>query len=138
MSKREWSVIRRTCKVACLHQLVRALDLSDDRLEGVLRYLSQDELWRGFETTLSQQQMQVYDLSPQTLRLDSTSVSGDWSVSEGGLFQYGVSKDHRPDLPQLKLMLASLDPLGMPVASEIVAGNRADDRLYIPAIERVR
>ena len=45
-----------------LHQLVRALDLSDDRLEGVLRYLSQDELWRGvFETTLSQQQMQVYD-----------------------------------------------------------------------------
>lgn len=121
-----------------LHQLVRALDLSDDRLEGVLRYLSQDELWRGVETTLSQQQMQVYDLSPQTLRLDSTSVSGDWSVSEGGLFQYGVSKDHRPDLPQLKLMLASLDPLGMPVASEIVAGNRADDRLYIPAIERVR
>jgi transposase len=59
-------------------------------------------------------------------------------VSEAGLFQYGVSKDHRPDLPQLKLILASLDPLGMPVASEIVAGNRADDPLYIPAIERVR
>jgi hypothetical protein len=104
----------------------------------VLRYLSQDEPWRAFETALSQQQIQVYDLSPQRLRLDSTTVSGDWPVSEGGLLQYGVSKDHRPDLPQLKLMLASLDPLGMPVASEIVAGNRADDPLYIPAIERVR
>ncbi|MDB9524989.1 IS1634 family transposase [Oscillatoria sp. CS-180] len=121
-----------------LHQSVRALDLSDDRLECVLRYLSEDEPWREFETALSQQQIQVYDLSPQRLRLDSTTVSGDWCVSEGGLFQYGVSKDHRPDLPQLKLMLASLDPLGMPVASEIVAGNRADDPLYIPAIERVR
>jgi transposase len=121
-----------------LHQSVRALDLSDDRLESVLRYLSQDEPWRDFETALSQQQIQVYDLSPQRLRLDSTTVSGDWPVSEDGLFQYGVSKDHRPDLPQLKLMLASLDPLGMPVASEIVAGNRADDPLYIPAIERVR
>ena len=121
-----------------LHQSVRALDLSDDRLESVLRYLSQDEPWRAFETALSQQQIQVYDLSPQRLRLDSTTVSGDWPVSEDGLFQYGVSKDHRPDLPQLKLMLASLDSLGMPVASEIVAGNRADDPLYIPAIERVR
>lgn len=121
-----------------LHRSVRALDLSDDRLESVLRYLSQDEPWRAFETALSQQQIQVYDLSTQHLRLDSTTASGDWPVSEDGLFQYGVSKDHRPDLPQLKLMLASLDPLGMPVASEIVAGNRADDPLYIPAIERVR
>ena len=35
-------------------------------------------------------------------------------------------------------MLASLDPLGMPLASQVVAGNEADDPLYEPAIKQVR
>jgi transposase len=121
-----------------LQQPVRALDLSDDRLESVLRYLSDDAQWRLFEPALNQRQIQVYDLHPKRLRLDSTSVSADWTVSEAGLFQYGHSKDHRPDLPQLKLMLATLDPLGLPIATEIVPGQKADDPLYIPAIQQVR
>lgn len=50
-----------------------------------------------------------------TLRLDTTSASGYWAVSENGLFQFGHSKHHRPDLAQAKLMLAALDPLGMPL-----------------------
>jgi transposase len=121
-----------------LQQPVRALDLSDDRLESVLRYLSDDAQWGLFEPALNQRQIQVYDLHPKRLRLDSTSVSADWSVNEAGLFQYGHSKDHRPDLPQLKLMLATLDPLGLPIATEIVSGQKADDPLYIPAIQQVR
>jgi transposase len=35
-------------------------------------------------------------------------------------------------------MLATLDPLGMPLATEVLAGQRADDPLYLPAIARVR
>jgi transposase len=119
-------------------QDIRGLDLSDDRLESILRYLSQDSAWRNFEREMSQRQLQVYDLSPQRVRLDSTSISGFWNQNEEGLFQRGHSKDHRPDLPQLKLMLATLDPLGLPIASEIVSGNSADDPLYEPAVERVR
>src|SRR5271157_4129326 len=38
----------------------------------------------------------------------------------------------------LKLVLATLDPMGMPVATQVVGGNRADDPLYIPAIDEVR
>jgi transposase len=121
-----------------IQQSVRALDLSDDRLESVLRYLSDDAQWALFEPALNQRQIQVYDLHPERLRLDSTSVNGDWTVNEAGLFQYGHSKDHRPDLPQLKLMLATLDPLGLPIATEIVPGQKADDPLYIPAIQKVR
>ncbi len=121
-----------------LQQPVRALDLSDDRLESVLRYLSDDAQWGLFEPALNQRQIQVYDLHPKRLRLDSTSVSADWTVSETGLFQYGHSKDHRPDLPQLKVMLATLDPLGLPIATEIISGQKADDPLYIPAIQQVR
>lgn len=121
-----------------LEQDLRGLDLSDDRLESLLRYLSKDSSWMSFEEALSQRQIQVYDLSPQRVRLDSTSVSGFWNINEDGLFQRGHSKDHRPDLPQLKLMLATLDPLGLPIASEIVPGNAADDPLYEPAVHQVR
>ena len=52
--------------------------------------------------------------------------------------QLGHSKDHRPDLPQLKMVLASLDPLGMPLATEVLSGEHADDPVYLPIIARVR
>jgi transposase len=119
-------------------QEVRGLDLRDDRLESVVFNLSKDESWNSFEQDLSQRQLQVYDLKPERVRLDSTSVSGFWDKKKEGLFRYGHSKDHRPDLPQMKLMMATLDSLGVPIASEIVAGNSADDPLYQPAIAQVR
>ena len=34
-------------------------------------------------------------------------------------------------------MSAALDPLGMPLASDVVSGERADDGLYIPLIARI-
>jgi transposase len=34
-------------------------------------------------------------------------------------------------------MLSALDPLGLPVATQVVSGERADDRLYLPAIAQV-
>jgi transposase len=35
-------------------------------------------------------------------------------------------------------MLASLEPLGLPLATQVVDGNEADDTLYKPAIKQVR
>ena len=35
-------------------------------------------------------------------------------------------------------MLASLDPAGIPLVTQVVGGQRADDGLYIPAISEVR
>ena len=34
-------------------------------------------------------------------------------------------------------MSAALDPPGMPLASDVVSGERADDGLYIPLIARI-
>jgi transposase len=87
---------------------------------------------------LNQQTVRVYDLSTERVHVDSTSASAYATVSEGGLFQFGHSKDHRPDLPQVTVMQAVLDPLGMPLATDVVSGERADDPLYLPCIERVR
>ena len=35
-------------------------------------------------------------------------------------------------------MMGSLDPLGLPLATDVLSGERADDGLYIPIIERIR
>jgi transposase len=118
-------------------QKVRSQEWSDDRLGIVLDELADTEKWTAFETALNCRTIRVYDLKPGRVRVDSTTARGYWTVTEAGLFQFGHSKDHRPDLPQLKVMLSALDPLGMPVATQIVSGERADDPLYIPAIQQV-
>jgi len=119
-------------------QAVERLDFTDDRLESILRHLSDDTRWVQFERRLNQHTVRVYDLSTERIHVDSTTASVYASVSEGGLFQFGHSKDYRPDLPQVKVMQAVLDPLGMPLATDVVSGERADDPLYVPCIERVQ
>jgi transposase len=47
-----------------------------------------------------------------------------------------VSKD-APDLRQVKVMMGALDPLGLPLATDVVSGERADDALYVPIIDRI-
>src|SRR5919109_1628338 len=119
-----------------LHQAVLPRDCTDDRLATGLDYLSVAENWSECEGELNQTLMRVYDLHPKTIRVDPTTVSA--YVTPDGLFQLGHSKDHRPDLPQLKIALATLDPLGLPMTIATVAGNTADDPLYLPAIAKVR
>jgi transposase len=133
-----WANQRLNCLQACLGQEVRSLDFSDDRLAAVLDYLSEDEQWQTFERDLGQHLIRVYDLHPRRVRVDSTTVSGYVQPSPDGLFQFGHSKDHRPDLPQVKIKLSALDPLGLPLGVTIVSGQRADDGLYVPAIQQAQ
>jgi transposase len=53
------------------------------------------------------------------------------------LLRHGHSKDKRPDLLQYRQMLGTLDPTGIPLVSETLAGNGADDPLYWPAWQRM-
>jgi transposase len=133
-----WAEKRLTTLQSCVDEPVRALDWSDDRLASILDKLSDDSRWAAFETALGQHLIRVYELHPKQVRLDSTTASSYVSVSPDSLFQFGHSKDHRPDLPQLKVQLSALDPLGLPLTSTIVSGQRADDPLYVPEIRRVQ
>jgi transposase len=134
----DWAATRVETLGICLEADIRALDFSDDRLAIGLDLLSDDQAWVQFEMALNQRTVRVYDLKPTCVRIDSTTASGYWEVTEDGLFQFGHSKDQRPDLPQVKVVLSTLDPLGMPVATQVVSGEKADDPLYIPAIDQVR
>jgi hypothetical protein len=59
-------------------------------------------------------------------------------VTADGRFQFGHRKDDRPNLPQVNVMRSALDSLGLPVATDIVPGQRADAALYVPTITPVR
>ncbi|BDA70062.1 unknown protein [Calothrix sp. PCC 7716] len=133
-----WVAKRLETLKAFAGEKLKELDLTDDRLQSLLRYFNKDDSWKPFEAELSGNIIQVYDLEQEKVRLDSTTASSNCGVNTEGLFQFGHSKDHRPDLAQVKIMLSTLDPLGMPIATEIVSGNKADDPLYIPAINQVR
>jgi len=122
-----------------LGQPIREVEFNDDRLGGVLQRLSDDEKWAAIEEDIWRATVVVYDMKSPDVRLDSTSSYGYHQLWEGGLMQYGGhSKDHRPDLPQLKLMAAAAEPVGHMIASDVVPGQYADDPLYVPLIERVR
>jgi transposase len=118
-------------------QAIEPLDFSDDRLSHLLKHLSKKAYWHQIEQDLNARSIEVYDLAQEVIRCDATTVSGAHEVTADGLLQFGHSKDD-PTRPQLKVMMGSLDPLGMPLSTDVVSGERADDGLYLPLIERIR
>src|SRR2546428_4847949 len=115
---------------------IRETDFTDDRLTIVLRHLSDAARWQAIEQELGQHLVRVYDLEEQPIRVDATTVSGYREGGEDSLWQFGHSKDD-PTLRQIKAMMASLDPLGLPLALDVVSGEQGDDPLYVPTIDRV-
>jgi len=134
---REWVNQRRYMLEQVCGIEISDTDFTDDRLAIVLRQLSTESTWQAIEQSLTRDTLRIYALPVQQVRLDATTMSGHHLVDDAGLFQFGHSKDD-PSLPQIKAMLADLDPLGMPVATCVVSGETADDGLYIPIFDRVR
>ena len=131
-----WATKRLETLSALFSGTVGEKDFTDDRLATILRFLSDDTVWEEIETRLGQRLIRVYALKSDHVRLDSTAAAVYHDPERGTLFRHGHSKDHRPDLPQFKVMLGALDPMGMPAATLVIPGNRDDDGLYIPAIKR--
>lgn len=133
---RDWVTDRTQTINTLLAITLRETDCTDDRLANLLTMLGAPTLQATLDAALLQQWVRVYHLPTETIRLDSTSVSVYHDPTEpDSLLQWGHSKDHRPDLRQCKAMLATLDPLGIPLACQPVAGHRADDGLYVPAYD---
>jgi len=135
---RAWANTLHHTLEAVTGQTIRDVDFSDDRLTLLLQPLSNIEIWDLIEAELWNGTCEVYALSLERVRLDSTTSYGFHTVVAGGLMQLGHSKDHRPDLPQLKLMAAAAEPTGQLIAATVHPGDAADDPLYLPIIARVR
>jgi transposase len=133
VSLQSWVEGHRQSLSGLVGQAVSGNDWNDDRLSRLLRHLGEASTWASLERGVNGQSLEVYDLERRVVRHDSTTVSGHHLVSAEGLFQFGHSKDD-PRLPQIKLMMSALDPLGLPMVTRIVSGERADDGLYGAAI----
>jgi transposase len=137
VSVQDWAHNHAHTLESLIGQPLRPIEFADDRLSIILRRLH-DADWSALEADLWQATCEVYEISYQCVRLDSTTSFGYHTVTPDGLMQRGHSKDHRPDLPQLKLMAAAAQPTSHMLACDIVPGQSADDPLYLPLIRRVR
>ncbi|MFQ5435719.1 MAG: DUF4277 domain-containing protein [Anaerolineae bacterium] len=119
-------------------QEVTELDFTDDRLAICLRALHKVSYWRQIESLIGNRLLRVYELLENNIvRLDGTVGGVYHNPQTHTLFQVGKNKQGTYEI-QFKLMLASLDPLGLLLAIDVVAGNRADDPLYVPCYQRVK
>ena len=137
VSVQDWARNHSHSLEALLGEPIRPVEFGDDRLSIILRRLH-DADWSALEADLWEATCEVYEISYQCIRLDSTTSFGYHTITPDGLMQRGHSKDHRPDLPQLKLMAAAAQPTSHLLACDIVPGQSADDPLYLPLIRRVR
>jgi transposase len=125
-------------------QAIDPKQFNDNRLSSLLTRLSFNKRWDCFEAALWQHAVEVYEICPASVgdlvsaHLDSTTACGYHTPSEQGLMQRGYSKDHRPDLAQLKLMTVAFHPHGHLAVTEVLSGQTADDGLYLPIISRAR
>jgi transposase len=140
----DWVARHAELLASLTRQQIRSVEFNDNRLSSLLTRLAQPGHWEPLEAALWSQSVAVYQILPPSVgelhsaHCDSTTVSGYHQVHDDGLMQRGHSKDHRPDLAQLKLMTVAAQPYGQLVATQVVSGQTADDGLYLPLIARVR
>ncbi len=119
-------------------QPLTELDFTDDRLALCLHMLSQTEHWHEIEALLGRHLLRVYRLGEEpTVRLDATTGTVNHDPDNHTLFKVGKAKNGQYET-QYKMMLASLDPLGLALVVDVVSGNCADDPLYLPCYRRVK
>jgi transposase len=116
---------------------LRPHEFSDDRLGILAKNLACAD-WDAIETDLFHSCFEVYELPKKVIRVDTSTSCGYHSIEPDGLMQLGHSKDHRPDLPQLKIMAAVTQPLAFAISTDVVPGNVPDDGLYWPTIVKVK
>jgi len=135
---REWVAKRRHALQKLTGQALTEMDFTDDRLAICLHKLSQTSTWYEIEARLGSHLLRVYRLGVEPrVRLDATTGTVNHDPEGHSLFQVGKAKNGQYET-QYKMMLASLDPLGLPLAVDVVPGDRADDPLYLPCYRRVK
>jgi transposase len=142
-SLEEWVDRHRTTLEQVSGWPIGAKEGTDDRLGRLLEVGGGNEdLMALFQRDLGKGLIQAYTLPTAVARYDTSTFSvhhaGEKEGEEPDLMQFGYSKDRRPDLRQFKQGLGTLDPAGIPLVTQTVSGETADDGLYLPAWHGLR
>lgn len=111
-------------------------DATDDRLGRLTEVLGEDDgKCVEFQVQSGQHIIAGYELPTRVCRYDTTSfnVYHQKDSDVNGILQFGYSKNNRPDLLQFKQGLGTADPAGIPLMTDSMSGEKADDRCYLPA-----
>lgn len=122
---------------------IRPKEAADDHIGLLLDELGESEE-KGvlLQQKLGEHLIWAYELPTEVARYDTTSFSVHHAVPEPGegpkeLLRFGHSKDNQPSLLQFKQGLGTLDPAGVPLLSQTLSGEVADDKLYFPAWQQM-
>jgi transposase len=118
-------------------QVIAPLDFRADRLRHLLNHVRQPPYGPQSDRDLNERRIAIDDWPQDVLRGDATTVSGEHEVTAGGLVPGGQSKEE-PTRPQLTVLRGSWAPVGRPLSTAVLSGERADDGFYIPLRERLR
>jgi len=116
--------------------VIAPLDCRDDRLSHLRKHWSQPKYGHGIERHWKARSLEVYPLPQDVIRGDATTVPGDHGVTARGLWPCGPRQDE-PMRPPNNVRTRALDPLGMPLATDVRAGERAADGIDMPRLERI-
>ena len=103
---------------------VPPVDIRDDRWAPGLEAWRHAPRWRAGAGALQPPRWRVNDVPPAGGRRERTTASGPWRVTADGQCQEGPSHAPRPARPQGKGRIAAREPLGLPVAPDVVPGPR--------------
>lgn len=142
-SMEEWVERHRTTLEEVTGWPIGVKECTDDRLGRLLEVLGRNEdIMHLFQRDLGRHLIQAYRLPTEVARFDTSSFSVHHAAEEEGeapgLLQFGHSKDRRPDLRQFKQGLGTLDPAGIPLVTQTLSGETADDGLYLSAWREMR
>ena len=132
----DWVASHCSILTATTGQEMADKDFTDDRLADILKILHNDTIWSQIEQHISRHTIRAYNLSVDKIRLDATTAAVNHDPDKHPLFQVGRTKQNTYR-PQFKLMIGTLDPLGLPIATDVVSGEKADDPLYVPTYKRI-
>jgi hypothetical protein len=118
-------------------QGIEPLDVSDDRWSHLLQHVRKPASWHPIARDFNARRMEVPAWPQDVLHCDAPTVAGDHEVPEGGLGPCGQRQED-PTRPPLTVRMGALAPLGMPLATEVVAGARAEEGFHLPIMERLR
>src|SRR3989442_2169012 len=117
--------------------------LNDDCLGRTLDWLYEHDVTKLF-AGLALQARRRFGIQAQHLHIDTTSfsVSGDYAIKEEGdpvplAITYGYSRDHREDLKQWRLALATTHDGDVPLFLNPLDGNSADKEHLSAAVKAV-
>lgn len=113
---------------------VESNNLNDDRLARALDDLN--EYYEEIMTALALHVIQEFDLKPEEVLWDTTSIyfEGDYDEAEIVKFGYG----DKSDLKQIKLALNIDKNSGVPLRGDVVPGNLNDPTIVLKNLKKLR